>query len=53
MFGFFKERFGAESEYIPDQKGNYRETLNTNLDAEKYLGWKPKDRLKDYIQSLW
>lgn len=52
LFGFFKEKFDCESTSIPDQKGNYRETLNTNLDAEKYLGWKPKDRLKDYIQSL-
>lgn len=52
LFGFFKERFGAESEYIPDQKGNYRETLNTNPDAERYLGWEPQDRLKDYILSL-
>jgi len=52
LFGFFEERFKAESEYIPDQKGNYRETLNTNPDAERYLGWEPKDRLKEYIQSL-
>jgi len=52
LFGFFEERFKAESEYIPDQKGNYRETLNTNPDAERYLGWEPQDRLKDYILSL-
>lgn len=52
LFGFFQERFGAESEYIPDQKGNYRETLNTNPDAVRYLGWYPQDRLKDYILSL-
>ena len=37
---------------IPEQKGNYRETLNTNPDAERYLGWKPQDKLKDYILSL-
>ena len=52
LFSFFKEKFDCKSTFIPDQKGNYRETLNTNLDAEKYLGWKPKNRLKDYIQSL-
>lgn len=53
LFEFFKQRYpNIESKNIPDQKGNYRETLNTNPDAERYLGWKPQDRLKEYIQSL-
>lgn len=53
LFQFFKEKYpNIESKNIPDQKGNYRETLNTNPDAERYLGWKPQDRLKEYIQSL-
>ena len=53
LFGFFKERYpNADAIYIPDQKGNYRETLNTNPDAERYLEWQPQDRLKDYILSL-
>lgn len=53
LFGFFLERWSQiKSIYIPDQKGNYRETLNTNTDAKDRLGWEPKDRLKDYILSL-
>lgn len=50
---FFKEKYpNLQTIYIPDQKGNYRETLNTNTDAKDRLGWEPKDRLKDYINSL-
>jgi len=53
LFGFFKEKYpNIDAIYIPDQKGNYRETLNTNTDTTERLGWKPKDRLKDYILSL-
>ena len=53
LFGFFLERWPQiKSIYIPDQKGNYRETLNTNTDTKDRLGWEPKDRLKDYILSL-
>ena len=52
LFSFFKEKFDCESISIPDQKGNYRETLNTNPDAERYLDWQPQDRLKNYILSL-
>jgi UDP-glucose 4-epimerase len=52
LFSFFKEKFDCESISIPDQKGNYRETLNINPDAFRYLDWQPQDRLKDYIQSL-
>ena len=46
------KRFRNETTYIPEQKGNYRETLNTNTDAIDRLGWKPQDRLEDYIKSL-
>tara|TARA_B110000879_G_scaffold36970_1_gene51430 strand:+ start:1214 stop:2065 length:852 start_codon:yes stop_codon:yes gene_type:complete len=53
MFGMFKERFSElESMYLPDQLGNYRKTLRENEDTLDRLGWKPEDRLKDYIQSL-
>ena len=52
IYRWFNEKFWIESTYIPEQKGNYRETLNTNTDATERLGWKPKDRLKEYIQSL-
>jgi len=53
MFGMFKEKFPQiESLYLPDQPGNYRKTLRENDDTLERLGWKPKDRLRDYIQSL-
>jgi len=38
--------------YLPDVKGNYRETIRTNNDAIDRLGWTPKDFLKKYISFL-
>lgn len=52
LYGLFKTKFNVDAIYIPDQKGNYRETLNTNTDAKERLEWNPKDRLKDYILKL-
>ena len=52
VFDMFKEKFGTESIYIPEQKGNYRVTLRENDDTCERLGWNPTDKLKDYIQSL-
>jgi UDP-glucose 4-epimerase len=44
--------FNVFCEYVDDVKGNYRETLRVNSDAIDRLGWQPKDKLKDYINSL-
>jgi len=52
LFDFFKDKFNVTSVSIPDQKGNYRQTLRENDDSLKLLGWKPTDRLKDYINSF-
>ena len=52
LFNMFKEKFNTASIYIPDQRGNYRETLRVNDDLIKMLNWEPKDRLKDYIANL-
>ena len=52
VYEMFKEKFGAECVYLPDQPGNYRKTLRENDDTLERLNWKPKDRLKDYINSL-
>ena len=53
VYGMFKEKFQKiESIYLPDQPGNYRKTLRENDDTLVRLGWKPEDRLRDYIQSL-
>lgn len=46
MFG------NVEKEYVPDVKGNYRETIRVNNDAIERLGWMPKDRLKEYIKTV-
>ena len=46
MFG------NIEKEYVPDVKGNYRETIRVNNDAIERLGWNPKDRLEEYIKSI-
>lgn len=48
----FVERFNCVKVYMSDQKGNYRETLRKNKDAMNRLGWKPSDKLEQYIKSL-
>jgi UDP-glucose 4-epimerase len=48
----FIEKFKCVKVYMNDQKGNYRETIRINNDAIDRLDWKPKDRLKEYINSL-
>jgi len=53
VYELFLEKFPQiESIYLPDQPGNYRKTLRENDDTLERLGWEPKDRLRDYIQSL-
>jgi UDP-glucose 4-epimerase len=44
--------FNTEVVYLPDVKGNYRETIRVNNDAIERLGWQPTDKLKQYINSL-
>jgi len=48
----FIEKFKCVKVHMTDQKGNYRETIRINNDAIDRLGWEPKDRLKEYINSL-
>ena len=38
--------------YVDDVPGNYKETLSVNKDAQERLGWKPKNRLSQYIKSI-
>lgn len=52
VYEMFREKFGTEHVYLPDQPGNYRVTLRENDDSLKKLNWKPSDRLKEYINSL-
>ena len=52
LYEMFRKKFDTESESIPDQRGNYRETLRVNDDLINLLNWKPKDRLKEYIANL-
>ena len=52
VYNMFKDKFGVDCIYIPDQPGNYRETLRENDDTLDILGWKPQDRLREYIESL-
>ena len=48
----FIEKFNCVKVYMTDQKGNYRETLRVNSDAIDMLGWKPTDKLKEYINGI-
>jgi UDP-glucose 4-epimerase len=53
VFSFFEERFGKLNKiHLPDQTGNYSSTLRENDDTLKRLGWKPGDKLKEYVLSL-
>ena len=52
VYLMFKERFGAHFINIPDQSGNYRETLRENDSSLELLDWKPTDKLRDYILNL-
>jgi len=51
LFKYFKDKFDVKSINIPDQPGNYRQTLRENDDLLKLLDWEPMDRLKDHINS--
>jgi len=48
----FKEKFNSGFNFMPDEPGNYRVTLQENNDSQERLGWSPKDQLKKYIDSL-
>ena len=52
LFQMFKEKFNIDSINIPDQRGNYRETLRINDYLVNLLNWQPQDRLKEYIANL-
>lgn len=52
VYEIFKEKFGCNKLYIPEQNGNYRETIRINDDAINKLGWQPKMDLRTYILSL-
>ena len=52
LFAMFKKKYNTSSVSIPDQRGNYRETLRVNDDLINILNWEPKDRLKEYIENL-
>ena len=52
LFKMFNDKFQCERTHIPDQKGNYKLTLRENDDLIDELGWLPKDRLKQHIDSI-
>lgn len=52
LYDFFNQKFNCKSEFIDDQKGNYRQTLRKDDKMLEKLNWKPTDKLKSYILSL-
>ena len=42
--------FGGEKIYIPQKKGEVRDTLCVDLKANELLNWNPKRNLEDYIK---
>jgi UDP-glucose 4-epimerase len=53
IYKIFEEKYNVSNIYIPDQSGNYRVTLREDDDTLNKLGWKPTDKLKQYIHSLY
>ena len=53
IYKIFEEKYKVSNIYIPDQSGNYRVTLREDDDTLNKLGWKPTDKLKQYIHSLY
>ena len=53
IYKIFEEKYDVSNIYIPDQPGNYRVTLREDDDTLNKLGWKPTDKLKQYIHSLY
>ena len=53
VYNIFKNKYtDITCKHLPNQNGNYRVTLQENKAAQNKLGSKPKDRLKEYINSL-
>ena len=52
VFDLFKDTFNVDCTYLPNQPGNYRETIRENNDAMVSLSWSPVDRLRGYVKSL-
>ena len=52
VYEMFKKKFDVKKIHLPNQNGNYRETLRENDNALKKLGWKPKGDLSKYINEL-
>lgn len=52
VYQMFRDKFGTDRTYIPEQHGNYRKTLRENNSALDRLGWSPSDRLQNYINKL-
>jgi UDP-glucose 4-epimerase len=52
LYSMFHKKYNTRSVSIPDQRGNYRETLRVNDDLINLLNWQPKDRLREYIANL-
>jgi UDP-glucose 4-epimerase len=48
----FRDKTKCDVIHIPDQKGNYKETLRESNDAITYLHWTPHDSLREYIDTL-
>jgi len=44
--------FGGEKIYIPQKKGEVRDTLCVDLKANQLLNWNPKRNLEDYIKKI-
>ena len=53
VYDMFRMRFTTlEKRIVGEVDGNYKDSLCTDKKAVNILGWKPKDRLAEYINNL-
>ena len=52
LFSIFKEKFNSDKWPSPLPNGDVMESELHNYDTFNELGWKPQDRLREYILSL-
>ncbi|MCR4325943.1 MAG: ADP-L-glycero-D-manno-heptose-6-epimerase, partial [Patescibacteria group bacterium] len=46
------QMFGAEIKMLPERKGNRQDSIVDTARAEHEFGWKPKETVRQYIESL-
>ena len=52
VYELFNKKFNSKKIHLPDQSGNYKETIRKDNKAIDLLGWNPNKKLEEYIKNL-